>query len=164
MSKVKQITLDILTNDDVDGFKFAKYIEDVLNNNDLHVKDFYVVGSDFTEDLTDVYKKHYPEIFNENHIDENKQELRVIEIYGGMTGEYELILTDAPDDLIEELLKIINYLEECGLHCKSPYALIENSNYTVLIFSSHDDDIKENVHIDAKFDMCNYSYDGEDLR
>jgi len=54
-----------------------------------------------------------------------------VKIYAGMTGEYEVIETDAPISLIEEQLRRINELEEEGRIVKNPYDLLENEGYQV---------------------------------
>ena len=50
--------------------------------------------------------------------------MRTIKIYSGMTEEYEIIRTDAPNQVIEEQLK--RYYDG------EPYELLTNSGYAVV--------------------------------
>lgn len=63
MNRVKQISLDILVNESVDGEKLAKEIENKLENNN-----YIVLGSMFNEDITEAYEniKEYTELLKEN--------------------------------------------------------------------------------------------------
>ena len=48
MSRVKQITLDIVTDDEVDGYTLSNVIGKILNQHGMNV-----IGHDFSADLTD---------------------------------------------------------------------------------------------------------------
>ena len=81
---------------------------------------------------------------------------RIIEIYGGMTGEYEIILTNATNEQIEEQIKIISYLldfDECLIN---PYALLESYGCEVIVLGSQDDDLRSQIEIDDEFDFYSY--------
>ena len=60
MKRVKQISIDILVDDDKDGCVLAEQIAKDLEN-EGHV----VLGSAFQEDLTEEYKKGYPELLED---------------------------------------------------------------------------------------------------
>lgn len=54
MKRVKQINLDIVVDESADGYNFAEEVADFLSQNG-----FDVLGADFQEDMTDVYKNEY---------------------------------------------------------------------------------------------------------
>lgn len=60
MKKVKQISLDILVNQDVDGEDLA---EEVAKELEQH--GFLVLGAGFIDDLTDIYEKSFPALLKE---------------------------------------------------------------------------------------------------
>ena len=57
MSKVKQISLDIIVGDKCDGFDLADEVAHELNR-----RGFNVIGAGFQEDMTEFYEEHYPEL------------------------------------------------------------------------------------------------------
>ena len=82
---------------------------------------------------------------------------RIIKIYAGMTGEFELILTNATDEVIKKQLIFINNLEEEGIPVPSnPYGIIEEFDYKVSIIGSQNDfdyEDLENIDIAEEFDF-----------
>ena len=56
MKRVKQISIDILVDDSIDGFNLAGEVDNALKGQ------FIVLGCGFTEDLTEVYMEQYPEL------------------------------------------------------------------------------------------------------
>lgn len=54
MKKVKQISLDILVDENVDGCDFAEEVADFLEANG-----YTVLGAGFQEDMTDIYENEY---------------------------------------------------------------------------------------------------------
>lgn len=54
MKRVKQISLDILVDENVDGCELAEMIADFLEKNR-----YTILGAGFQEDMTDVYKNEY---------------------------------------------------------------------------------------------------------
>lgn len=54
MKKVKQISFDILVDENVDGCDFAEEVADFLE-----AHGYKVLGAGFQEDMTDVYKNEY---------------------------------------------------------------------------------------------------------
>lgn len=74
--------------------------------------------------------------------------MRTIKIYSGMSEEYEIIRTNAPNQIIEEQLK--EYYDS------EPYKLLIDAGYTVdLIGCQYDfDDCLPDI--DKEFDLYNY--------
>lgn len=54
MKRVKQISFDILVDENVDGCDFAEEVADFLEANG-----YKVLGAGFQEDMTDVYENEY---------------------------------------------------------------------------------------------------------
>lgn len=67
--------------------------------------------------------------------------MATIKIIAGMTGEYEIIRTNAPTELLEQQLKLNNTLEENGERINNPYDLLEQKSYEVEIVASSSDDL-----------------------
>lgn len=84
---------------------------------------------------------------------------RNIKITAGMTMEYEIISTNAPDDVIEKQLKENSCLEEEGEAINNPYEVIEAMGYKAICIGSQDDfdfdDLKE-MNVEAEFDYYDY--------
>ena len=57
MKRVKQISLDILVDDDVDGMNLADEVADYLEE-----RQFVVLGCGFQDDITETYMEHYPKL------------------------------------------------------------------------------------------------------
>lgn len=58
MKRVKQISVDILVDDYIDGSTLAYAIHDILEG-----KNITVLGCDFTDDITEAYREeYYPEL------------------------------------------------------------------------------------------------------
>ena len=60
MKKVKQISVDILVDENTDGCVLAEQIA-----KDLESEGNIVLGSIFMDDLTELYKRDYPELLGE---------------------------------------------------------------------------------------------------
>ena len=85
---------------------------------------------------------------------------RTIKIYAGMTGEFELISTDAPDSVIKAQLTYTNACQEDREQIENPYSVIEAMGYTANVLGCQDDfdeDDVENAIIDAEFDFYTFS-------
>lgn len=54
IKKVKQISLDVLIDKDIDGYELAEEIAKFLELND-----YVILGADCQEDLTEIYKEQY---------------------------------------------------------------------------------------------------------
>ena len=69
----------------------------------------------------------------------NEIEMRIIKISAGMSGEFELIRTNAPDDIIEnQLIRNTKKAEEC-IPIHNPYVFLEKNGYSVEIMGCQDD-------------------------
>lgn len=142
MKRVKQISVDIMVDGNIDGCEFAEQIAKDLKN-EGHI----VLGSSFQEDMTEEYKLYYPEL--------SKEGFRTIKITAGMTQEFEIISTDAPDYVIKAQLTYNNACEEEGKTIENPYYVIEELGYTANCLGCQDDFDSEDMEtsiIDAEFD------------
>jgi len=82
---------------------------------------------------------------------------RFIKISAGMTEEYEVIQTTAPDEVIIEQLKENNRLSEEGILIENPYEVIEAHGFSVECIGCQDDDeLLDEIEIDAEFDSYDY--------
>ena len=142
MKRVKQISVDIMVDGNIDGCELAEQIAKDLEN-EGHI----VLGSAFQEDMTEEYKLYYPEL--------SKEGFRTIKITAGMTQEFEIISTDAPDYVIKAQLTYNNACEEEGKIIENPYYVIEELGYTANCLGCQDDFDSEDMEtaiIDAEFD------------
>lgn len=148
MKRVKQISMDIMVDGNVDGEYLAEYIMEQLNGNKKMILDGEILGSAFQEDMTEEYKLYYPEL--------SKEGFRTVKITAGMTQEFEIISTNAPDHIIKAQLMYISACEEEGKEvAENPYNMIEEFGYTVNLIGCQDNfDIEdmETAIIDAEFD------------
>ena len=85
-----------------------------------------------------------------------KNEYRTIKITAGMTQEFEIIWTNAPDHVIKAQLMYIAACEEEGKQVpENPYGMIEEFGYVANVIGSQDslttEDL-EDVIIDEEFD------------
>lgn len=80
---------------------------------------------------------------------------RVIKITAGMTQEFEIILTNAPNAVIKANLQYVSTQEEEGNSIDNPYQVIEAMGFTVTCLGCQDDfnsEDLENAVIDEYFD------------
>lgn len=80
---------------------------------------------------------------------------RNIKITAGMTMEYEIISTNAPDDVIEKQLEKNSRLQEDGKTINNPYEVIEAMGFKVNCLGCQDDFDSEDMEtaiIDSEFD------------
>ena len=85
-----------------------------------------------------------------------KNEYRTIKITAGMTQEFEVIWTNAPDHVIKAQLMYIAACEEEGKKVpENPYGMIEEFGYVANVIGSQDslttEDLEDAI-IDAEFD------------
>ena len=66
-------------------------------------------------------------------------DIRIIKVFAGMTGEFELIKTDAPDCIIEEQLERNSKKAEECIPIHNPYNIMEKNGYSVEIMGCQDD-------------------------
>jgi len=83
---------------------------------------------------------------------------RTIKITAGMTSEFEIIYTAAPDEVIEEQLRENAAREENGISIEDAYDLIKEKGYEVDILGCQDmsSEELEKIVIDAEFDYYEY--------
>ena len=84
---------------------------------------------------------------------------RTIKITAGMTQEFEIISTDAPDSVIKAQLTYTSACQEDGEQIENPYSVIEAMGYTVNCLGCQDDFDSEDMEtaiIDAEFDYYDY--------
>lgn len=60
MKRIKQISVDIMVDGNIDGCVLAEQIA-----KDLEAEGNVVLGSSFQDDLTELYKRDYPELLKE---------------------------------------------------------------------------------------------------
>lgn len=80
---------------------------------------------------------------------------RTVKITAGMTGEFEIISTNAPDSLIEEQLKSNSAMMKKGFVIEKPYGIIEVNGFVANVLGCQDDFDSEDMEtaiIDAEFD------------
>ena len=89
-------------------------------------------------------------------IDEMKNRIfKTVKITAGMTQEFEIISTDAPDYVIKAQLAYNNACEEEGKTIENPYYVIEELGYKANCLGCQDDFDSEDMEtaiIDAEFD------------
>ena len=60
MKKVKQISLDILVDEDVDGNILSEKVE-----KELEAYGYTILGSMYQDDFTEIYERVYPDLLEE---------------------------------------------------------------------------------------------------
>ena len=98
-------------------------------------------------------------------IDKAKDELRknnsskifrTVKITAGMTQEFEIIMTDAPDHVLKAQLMYISACEEEGRAVpENSYSMVEEFGYSVTLIGSQDDfscDDLDEIIVDVEFD------------
>ena len=81
---------------------------------------------------------------------------RTIKITAGMTSEYEIIWTNAPDEVIERQLANTSQLQENGKEIADTYGFIKAEGYICNILGCQDDFDEEQPIIDKNFDYYDY--------
>ena len=124
--------------------KAKYYVKELLDSEVDEKEDAEIIGYDEVYDFSNYTK-----------LTERKEGFRTVKLFAGMTPEFEIISTDAPDSVIKANMKYINTCEEDGEPIDNPYAVIEAMGYTVNSLGCQDDfepeDMKKAV-IDAGFD------------
>lgn len=85
-----------------------------------------------------------------------KSMYRTIKIVAGMMGEYEIIRTNAPDEVIEKQLANTNQMQENGKEIADTYGFIKAEGYICNILGCQDDFDEEQLIIDKDFDYYDY--------
>ena len=88
-----------------------------------------------------------------------KEGERIVQIIAGLTGEYEVIVTDAPKEVIEEYLIASNRRMKSGVSSCDYYLEIENKGYHVEQLGTQEE--IEDVGDCEVFDRYLYDDDGE---
>lgn len=88
-----------------------------------------------------------------------KEGERIVQIIAGLTGEYEVIVTDAPKEVIEEYLIASNRRMKSGVSSCDYYLEIENKGYHVELLGTQEE--IEDVGDCEVFDRYLYDDDGE---
>ena len=73
---------------------------------------------------------------------------RKIRLYAGMTSEYEIISTNAPDELIIQQMAATIQSNDID----NPYEIIEEAGYTVNVLGCQDDYDDGEIAVDIEFD------------
>ena len=81
---------------------------------------------------------------------------RMLCFTAGMTGEFEVIRTDAPNELIEEQLRINHAKEEQRDVIEDVYGLLKEKGYFVELIGSHDSMHEIPDGVDEFFDWYDY--------
>lgn len=127
----------------------AKYYVKELLDSEVDEKELIsTIGHDIIFNFAD-YHKLFPKV----------EGYRTVELFAGMTGEFEIISTNAPDSVIKAQLTYINACEENGEVIENPYSVIESMGYVANVLGSHDNfssDDLERAIIDVSFDYCDF--------
>lgn len=81
---------------------------------------------------------------------------RVVKISAGMTGEFEVIKTDATDEIIELQLKINNKKQENDDIIDDPYNIIKDHGFNIKVLGSQDDLDLNEINVNKEFDLYEY--------
>lgn len=83
-------------------------------------------------------------------------EFRMIKLNAGMTMEFEVIETNAPDSVIMANMTYISACQENGEQIDNPYAVIEAMGYGVELIGNQDTIKPWSLEIDAEFDYYDF--------
>lgn len=123
--------------------KAKYYVKELLDSEVDDFEDVDIIGYDVVYDFAE-----YP-----------NWDYRLIKLYAGMTGEFEIINTNAPDSVIKAQLTYTSALQEEREPVRNPYSIIEAMGYEVHVVACQDtcsvEDL-ENMSIDAEFDYYEY--------
>lgn len=92
-------------------------------------------------------------------IKKNNPDMRIMKIYAGMDGLYEMIASDAPDYIIEQQLLVDMTMESEGFTIDDPYSFIKKAGYSCKYLYSQDDAL--NWELDYDYDTSFDWYDFE---
>ena len=129
-----------------DTLKAQYYVKELLDSEIDEREDLEIIG--------------YDEVFDFSEYTKRTEGYRTIKITAGMTQEFEIISTNAPDHVIKAQLMYIAACEEEGKEVpENPYGIIEEFGYTVNLIGCQDDlsqeDLEEAI-IDKEFDYYNF--------
>lgn len=127
--------------------KAKYYVKELLDSEVDDFEDADIIGYDVVYDFGQYSK-----------LTKSIEGYRTIKMFAGMTGEFEVISTNAPNSVILANMKYVTKLEEEGSTVENPYAIIEAMGFTTNVLGSHEDfssDDLENAIIDESFDYYN---------
>ena len=112
-----------------DTLKASYSVKELLDSVvDTNREDIELIGYDEEYDFSDY-----------SPLKRKKAGFRIIKIFAGMTQEFEVISTNAPNSVIKANLQFISTCEEEGEKIENPYAVIEAMGYVVEVLGSQDD-------------------------
>lgn len=125
-----------------DTLKTQYYVKELLDSEVDDREDVEIIGYDESYDFSEYTKR--------------VEGYRTIKITAGMTQEFEIIWTNAPDHVIKAQLMYIAVCEEEGKQVpQNPYGMIEEFGYVANVIGSQDslttEDLEDAI-IDAEFD------------
>ena len=134
---------------------------------DAETKNIYIVSEeDVAEGTTTILEitpeslSYQAEIAIYKAWKEIKEGLRTIKMTAGMTQEFEIIKTTAPDHVIKAQLMYISACEEEGKEVpENPYDMIVEFGYYVTVVGSQDslsEEDLETITINAEFDYHDF--------
>lgn len=128
----------------------AKYYVKILLDSEVDdLEDVDIIGYDACYDFSQYTK-----------LLEKVEGFRTIKITAGMTQEYEVISTNAPDNVIKTQLMYISACEEEGRTVpQNPYGIIEEFGYVVNVLGCQDNFDSEDMEtaiFDAEFDYYDF--------
>lgn len=117
--------------------------------------------SDLEWDTSFDQNNYFPEADCPTGLPKSFDGFRTVKLMAGLTPEYEIISTNAPDSVIKAGMSYVNFCSEAGENIENSYAVIEAMGYVVNLIGCQEDfeedDLKE-VVIDAEFDYCTVSH------
>lgn len=131
-----------------DTLKAGYYVKELLDSEIDDLEDVDIIGYDVVYDLN-----QYTRLF------QRVEGFRTVKLTAGMTQEFEVISTNAPDSVIKAQLTYINACEENGEQIENPYSVIEAMGYVANVLGCQDDFDSEDMEsaiIDAEFDYYNF--------
>lgn len=81
---------------------------------------------------------------------------RTVKLSAGMTMEFEIIRTNAPDSVIMANMTYVSACQENMEDIDNPYAVIEAMGYEVELIGCQDTLDSNEVIVDAEFDYYEY--------
>lgn len=101
-------------------------------------------------------KKFLLTVSNElQFLDKNK--FRIVKLNAGMTMEFEVIETNAPDSVIMANMTYISACQESGEQIDNPYAIIESMGYCAELIGDQNTILEPSEQeIDAEFDYYDF--------
>lgn len=128
--------------------KASHYVKELLDSEIDEREDVEIIGFDEVYDFGGY-----------RHLMKRKSGIRTIKLFGGLTGEFELIITNAPDSVLEAHMTYVSACQKNGEPIEKPYALIESMGFFVGILGSHEDFTEEELAvtvIDKEFDYYQF--------